>query len=352
MRWTLRYVIPFGLAALLAVVGTRPVAEACSRVLWNDSGRSVLVGRNMDWKEDLKSNFWLLPRGMKRDGLAPKNSLTWTSKYGSLAVTAYDSVTVDGVNEKGLGVHTLYLKGTKTGPRDEKVPGMSVSVWAQYYLDNFATVKEAVEALKTQPYQLLMIIEPTSGAAGEIHIAMNDATGDSAVLECIEGEIKVYHSREYTVMTNEPTFDKQLENLKQYRGFGGEKRLPGTHEAGDRFVRGAYYIKNMPKPKSDREAVAALMSVMRNTSAPFGQSDPERPNISPTIWRTITDLTNGVIYYDGVLSPQVFWVDTKKLKFDTVETVSKLTIVDNFDLMGEVSGKFEKAEMFKFLKPN
>ncbi len=94
------------------------------------------------------------------------------------------------------------------------------------------------------------------------------------------------------------------------------------------------------------------MSVMRNTSAPFGQSDPERPNISPTIWRTITDLTNGVIYYDGVLSPQVFWVDTKKLKFDEGETISKLTIVDNFDLMGEVSGKFEKAEMFKFLKPN
>ncbi len=162
MRWNLRYVIPFGLAALLAFVGTRPVAEACSRVLWNDNGRSVLVGRNMDWKEDLKSNLWLLPRRMKRDGLAPKNSLAWTSKYGSLAVTAYDSVTVDGVNEKGLGVHTLYLKGTKTGPRDEKVPGMSVSVWAQYYLDNFATVKEAVEALKTQPYQLLMIIEPTS----------------------------------------------------------------------------------------------------------------------------------------------------------------------------------------------
>ncbi|HVL12077.1 MAG TPA: linear amide C-N hydrolase [Gemmata sp.] len=171
------------------------------------------------------------------------------------------------------------------------------------------------------------------------------------MLECIDGEIKVYHGREHTVMTNQPTFDKQLENLRQYRGFGGDKRLPGTHEPADRFVRGAYYVKNLPKPKSDREAVAAMMSVMRNVSAPFGVADPDRPNVSTTIWRTVTDLTNGVLYYDGVFSPQVFWVDTKKLKFDAGEPVRKLTVVGSFDLMGEASGKFEKAEMFRFIGP-
>jgi penicillin V acylase-like amidase (Ntn superfamily) len=152
-------------------------------------------------------------------------------------------------------------------------------------------------------------------------------------------------------MTNQPTFDKQLQNLTQYRGFGGEKRLPGTHEPADRFVRGAYYVKNLPKPKTDREAVAAMMSVMRNVSAPFGIADPYRPNVSTTIWRTVTDLTNGVLYYDGVFSPQVFWVDVKKLKVDAGEPVRKLTVVDNFDLSGDVSARFEKAEMFKFLGP-
>lgn len=326
-------------------------ALPCSRVLWNDNGRSVIVGRNMDWFEDLKSNLWVLPRGMERSGQVPTNPLKWTSKYGSAVVTAYDSISADGINEKGLGVHMLYLPETKTGPRNEKLPGMTMSVWPQYYLDNFATVAEAVAALKTNPYQLVMVIEPNSGKAGTIHLALNDATGDSAVLECIDGEIKVYHSREYTVMTNQPTFDLQLENLKQYRGFGGDKRLPGTHEAADRFVRGAYYVKNLPKPKTDREAVAAMMSVMRNVSAPFGIADPDRPNISTTIWRTVTDLSNGVLYYDSVFSPQVFWVDTKKLKFEAGEPVRKLNVVGNFDLMGEVSDKFEKTEMFKFLAP-
>jgi penicillin V acylase-like amidase (Ntn superfamily) len=152
-------------------------------------------------------------------------------------------------------------------------------------------------------------------------------------------------------MTNQPTFDKQLEALKEYRGFGGMKKLPGSHEPADRFVRGAYYVKHLPKPKSDREAVAALMSVMRNVSAPFGIADPDRPNVAATIWRTVTDLSRGVLYYDSVMSPQVFWLDSKKLKFDAGEPVRKLTVVDNFDLAGEVSGKLEKARMFRFLGP-
>jgi penicillin V acylase-like amidase (Ntn superfamily) len=345
-----RYLLPF-LVALLAVTLCATPARPCSRVLWNDSGRNVLVGRNMDWFEDMKSNIWVLPRGMKRDGLAAKNPLKWTSEYGSLIVSAYDVGTADGVNEKGLAVHYQYLPETEVGKRDETVPGLCMSLWAQYYLDRFATVADAVKALKTEPYQLRMAVEPSSKKAATVHLAINDATGDSAILQCIKGELKVYHSREYTVMTNSPTFDKQLENLKQYKGFGGEKPLPGSNDAADRFVRGAHYIKTLPKPKSDREAVASLLSVMRNVSQPFRDPEPGLPSASTTIWRTVTDLTDRVLFYDSVVSPQIFWVDLKKLKFDEGESVRKLTVVGNFDLMGEVSEKCEKAELFKFLPP-
>jgi penicillin V acylase-like amidase (Ntn superfamily) len=339
------------LSVMSVLLLSTSIVQPCSRVLWNDNGHSVLVGRNMDWFEDMHSNIWVLPRGMKRDGLAAKNPLAWTSKYGSVAISGYESVVADGINEKNLAVHLLYLPETTFAPRNEKVPGLCASLWVQYYLDNFATVAEAVKALKTAPYQLLNAVEPSSKKAATVHIALNDATGDSAIMECINGKIVVYHDRQHVVMTNQPTFDKQLENLKQYRGFGGEKRLPGTHEPADRFVRGAYYVKNLPKPKSTRDAVAGLMSVMRNVSAPFGIADPERPNVSTTIWRTVTDLTNGVLYYDSVFSPQVFWLDSKKLNFDAAQPVRKLKVAGNFDLLGEASGQLEKAELFKFLGP-
>lgn len=326
-------------------------AEPCSRILWNDNGRSVIVGRNMDWFEDIRSNMWILPRGMERNGLAETNPLRWTSRYGSVILTAYDVGTADGMNEKGLAAHMLYLPETSVGPRDASVPGLSMSMWVQYYLDRFATVEEAVESFKTDPYQLRMAVEPTSGKATTVHIALDDATGDSAVIECIDGEIKFFHDRSYVVMTNQPSFDKQLENLRQYRGFGGDKRLPGTHEPADRFVRGAYYVKNLPKPKTDRESIAAMMSVMRNVSAPFGIADPERPNVSTTVWRTVADLNRGVLYFDSVFSPNVFWVETNEMNFDADQPVRKLTLVDNFEHGGDESKNFEEAEMFEFLGP-
>lgn len=341
----------FAMTLFLCVMFIAAPAQPCSRILWNDNGRSVIVGRNMDWFEDIQSNMWILPRGMERNGLAETNPLRWTSKYGSVIISAYDVGTADGINEQGLAGHLLYLPETSVGPRDESNPGLSMSMWVQFYLDQFATVEEAVRSFETQPYQLLMAVEPSSGKPTTVHIALNDAKGDSAVIECIDGKIKFYHDRNYVVMTNQPTFDKQIENIKQYKGFGGDTRLPGTHEPSDRFVRGAYYVKNLPKPTSDREAVAAMMSVMRNVSAPFGIANPERPNVSTTIWRTITDLTNRVLYYDSVFSPQVFWIDTKKIDFSAGQQVRKLTLVNNFDHFGEMSGGFEKAEMFDFLSP-
>jgi len=224
-------------------------------------------------------------------------------------------------------------------------------MWVQYYLDQFATVEEAVRSTRENPYQLRMAVEPTSGKPTTVHIALNDASGDSAILECIDGEIQIYHDRQYTVMTNQPTFDKQLENLRQYRGFGGNQRLPGTHEPADRFVRGAYYVSHLPKPKSQREAVAALLSVMRNVSAPFGVADPERPNVSTTIWRTVTDLSNRVLYFDGVMNPQVFWITVDEIDFDADRPVRKLTLVDRYDHLGDVTDEPQPAEMFDFLPP-
>jgi penicillin V acylase-like amidase (Ntn superfamily) len=72
---------------------------------------------------------------------------------------------------------------------------------------------------------------------------IEDLSGDAAIFEyTYGGRSKVYHNKEYDVMTNSPPpFNKQLENLKQYQWFGGNRRLPGSTEAADRFVRTAYY---------------------------------------------------------------------------------------------------------------
>jgi hypothetical protein len=61
----------------------------------------------------------------------------------------------------------------------------------------------------------------------EVHLMIEDISGDTAIFEYIEGKPKIYHSEQFSVMTNDPTSDKQLEQIKQCQGFGGDEPLPG-----------------------------------------------------------------------------------------------------------------------------
>ena len=81
----------------------------CSVIRWSDNGVAHVIARNMDWLEDTKSNLWILPQEIRRYGLAGKNSLKWTSKFGSVIAAAYDVSSTDGINEKGLVCRALWL---------------------------------------------------------------------------------------------------------------------------------------------------------------------------------------------------------------------------------------------------
>jgi choloylglycine hydrolase len=128
------------LGIIMLTLSMSPQAEPCSRVLWSDNGKAVVVGRNMDWVTPMPVNLYALPRGIKRNGMTGKNTLTWTAKYGTVVAESSD-----GMNEKGLAGHMLWLAESEYGAFDPNRPGLSVGLWLQYYLDNFATVKEAVD---------------------------------------------------------------------------------------------------------------------------------------------------------------------------------------------------------------
>ncbi|MNL43204.1 Linear amide C-N hydrolase, choloylglycine hydrolase family [compost metagenome] len=153
-------------------------------------------------------------------------------------------------------------------------------------------------------------------------------------------------------MTNSPPFSEQLVQLKKYKGFGGKEELPGTTAAADRFVRAAYYVQHLPPAKDYREAIAGVLSVLRNVSQPFGVSDPARPYISTTRWRSVADLTKGMYFYESVMSPNIVWVDTAKLNYAKGQQVQKIALAKNYELIGDVTSQFKPTKMFNFLKPD
>jgi choloylglycine hydrolase len=348
---TLRARLLSGIVALGLVVPGAELAAACSRVLWADNGQAVVTGRNMDWPEDMRTDLWSFPRGIARKGgSGDANELTWTSKYGSIGAAVYDMAIGDGMNEKGLVANLLWLSESDYGKRDLKRPGLALSLWAQYNLDNFATVAEAVADIGKGRYQLITADMP-GHATATVHLSLSDKTGDSAIIEIVDGgQVRIHHDRRYLVMTNSPPFSEQLTNLKKYHVFGGAEPLPGTSEASDRFVRAAYYIQNQTKPADVRQTVARMLAVMRNVAQPFVQPDPKRPEASHTIWRAVADSTDGVYFFESTLSPNIIWVQLDGLDFSPGAPVRKLDLVNSGDLVGDVTGQFKPSEPLAFRK--
>lgn len=114
-------------------------------------------------------------------------------------------------------------------------------------------------------------------------------------------------------MTNSPTFDKQLALNDYWEEIGGLTMLPGTNRSADRFARASFYIKTLPKTDQANEAVAGVMSVMRNVSVPMGISTPDQPNISTTLWRSVADQQHRRYFFELTHLPNTFWVSMDKL---------------------------------------
>lgn len=330
---------------IASTVGMITSTYSCTRVLVADQGQTVMVGRNMDWDLDMRTNLWVYPRGLAHRSIDKTNPLTWTSRYGSLVATGYDLVVTDGINEKGLSAHMLWLPSSDYGERNPALPGLSVVFFAQFYIDNFATVDEAVRFMESGDIQITPYFDMGTNRWIKIHIALDDASGDSAVIEYVKGQLHIYHGRQYTILTNAPTYDKQLQNLKAYLGFGGDKPLPGTTLSTDRFVRAAYYSSHLPKANSTRDQLAKLLRIMENVVEPEGVAAPERAIVVPTIWRVIADLTHRIYYFNANNHLNMIWADLDKFNLAQNAPVMKLDLVNRQDLTGDVSNQFQPTEL-------
>ncbi len=327
-------------------------AVACTRAVYLGDNGDVITARSMDWKVDVLTNLWIFPRGMQRSGQAGPNSLNWVSKYGSVIATGYEVSTTDGMNEKGLVANVLWLVESQYPKYDASKPGLAISIWAQYILDNFATVQEAVDTLAAEPFTIVTASVPGEERLATLHLSISDATGDSAIVEYIEGKQVIHHDRKYQVMTNSPIFDQQLALDSYWRQIGGTVFLPGTNRASDRFARASFYVNAIPKSEDPVIALASVFSVIRNVSVPFGLTTPVEPNISSTRWRTVADHKRLLYFFDSALTPNTFWVDLKQVDFShETGKVLKLDLGPNQRnvFSGNAVKDFKASEPFHFL---
>lgn len=188
------------------------------------------------------------------------------------------------------------------------------------------------------------------GRLTAVHLSLSDATGNSAILEWVDGQLAIHHSRDYRVMTNEPVYAEQLAITGYWKGVNAREFLPGTNRASDPFVRASHYIDAVRQSDDPRIAAAAVFSVIRNASVPFGISMEDAPNLSTTRWRVVADHKDARLYVESAVSPNVFRVDLARLDFRAGAPVKMLDLGIDMAAIhsGEASAAFDVAQPFTF----
>lgn len=298
-------------------------SSACTDFIVKATDGTVVDGRSLEWSLPTKSKMIAHPRGQKFVSPAPgnKTGLSWTGKYGFVNVNMYDlDLTVDGMNEKGLSVGSLFLpasKFPKPKPQDAS-RSLFVLQFGQWILSNFSTVDEVKKALPS--VMVWSEIIPSQDMEFTAHTAVHDAQGNSIVIEFIDHKCNVYDNPT-GVMTNSPTFDWQLSNLRNYlqlspynvqpvsywglkitpTGQGsGMLGLPGDATPPSRFVKTVMSTQYSQQPKDAGEAVNLANHILMSLDIPKGISREKTDKgtlYDCTMWVVIKDLKHRVYYF-------------------------------------------------------
>jgi choloylglycine hydrolase len=337
-------------AALLAAGATRS-AQACTGITLTAADGTVVHARTLEFAVDIHSDVIVVPRGYARVGTTPdgKPGLTWTSKYASVGANGVDKPFIfDGVNEKGLASGLFYFP-TSAGymPYTPADAGKTLAQWelGSWMLENFATVDE-VKANLPNVVVPAVVFEQWN-MAPEVHYIVTDASGKSIVVEFVGGKLTVWDAP-LGVITNSPTYDWHMNNLRNYLNFSmsnapnvtlgsvtlkpfgmgsGMLGMPGDFTPPSRFVRAVAFSQSALPSATGTEAVLEAFHILNQFDIPKGAAreheKDEHGNVLAdyTVWTSAIDLKARKFYFRTYENSQIRVVDLMKMNLDAKDVV-------------------------------
>ena len=347
-------------AFLLAAAGlsaTQSPVDACTGITLKSKDGATVTARTIEWAASAMNTYYVVvPRNQMQQSLTPQgeNGLKFTSKHGyvGLAVEQKEYI-VEGMNEKGLVINGLFCKGTiynKPDAANNGKPEMSLAVFVSWLLDLNATTREAVEALRNRNFNISGQTFD-GGTVSTLHWAITDASGETAVFEFVNGELKIYDkdntNSDMLVLTNDPTYNKMLAINDYWKGIGGANMLPGTVKSPDRFVRADYFVHHV-KPTADPDlGMSITRSILMNVSVPYTYTIESEPNVSSTQWRSFADAKNKRYYFDIVTNYGVYYIDLEHLDLYKGAPVLKLDTSLHKQFAGCINKELKVSAPFK-----
>ncbi len=349
------------IAAIAVSLALQP-AGACTGIMLKTADGSFVHGRTVEFGVAIDSSIAVIPRGHAFVGKTPRgDGLAYAAKYAAVGAVAFTDVKLlDGLNEQGLAVGSFYFPGFATyAPvtQANQTKGLSPGDFPNWLLTQFASVGEVRGAIERGEAVITpTVIDHWGPEAPPFHYVVYDKTGASIAIEPVGGGL-VIHDNPLGVMTNSPSFDWHMTNLRNYitlnplnapplkidgesfaqLGQGsGMFGLPGDFTPPSRFVRAAFFSKTAIPARTAQGGVEQVFHILNNFDIPVGVSREVGDGVVHTDYTLLTiarDPQSLRYYYKSYGDQTIRMVDLKQLDLNAreiklVSTSQQQPIVD------------------------
>lgn len=243
----------------------------------------------------------------------------------------------DAMNEYGLGMAGLNFVGN--AKYNEVIEGKENVAQFEFISFILSTCKNVLEA-KNKIKEINLVKTPYNEyyPAAKLHWILRD-TNDCIVVEVMEDGIYIYDNKTGS-LTNNPPFNYQLENLKNYvslnndepnksfsfneafysRGMGSVG-LPGDLTSQGRFVRVVYTAHFSVASPDENSSVNQFFHILESAWQTRGLCKIN-DKYEITIYASCMNLNEGIYYYKTYDNPQISAVYLKNENLNSSKLIS------------------------------
>ena len=298
---------------------------ACTAINLTAKDGTVIAGRTMEWPLEMKWELLAMPKGTPIEISAPVDlnlpATKISSKYAFVGIAPGilegAPAFLEGQNEVGLGMSGNFLpeftEYQSITAEDKQY--VSIVNFGRLTLGMYGTVKE----LRAEIPKYKVWYDPKevigSPTPPFLHFVFTDRSGESIIIEFVKGEM-VIHDNVANVLTNAPTYDWHLLNVRNHLSLsaestssveidgakvteigqgGGLLGLPADYTPPARFVRATYLSNFATQPAGSSEATQLMGHLLNNVDIPLGVAKTKEEGqmaVDYTQWVAIKDLTH------------------------------------------------------------
>ena len=302
------------IVAVAVMLFAHNATNACTGIRLKTKDGKTVSGRTLEFGVEVSTSLIAVPLNYQFIGKTDNgDGLKYKSKYSMTGIITYSDMNIaDGMNSAGLSCGAFYFPTiAEYTPltKENQSKALSPVDFNNWVLAQFATVDEVKKAIENNEVVIVpTVLDGWGTTAPPFHYVVYDKSGKSIAIEPIGGKLVVFDNP-IGVMTNSPSFDWHMTNLRNYTNLktenansmtiegvtfkqlgqgSGMNGIPGDFTPPSRFVRAtAFSITALPT-ETTFDAIKDVFHILNNFDIPKGFS---REVVKGKIYADYTQLT-------------------------------------------------------------